>query len=379
MLVAENHLKERVNLSRLTQEEINDYKKEQWFCSACHSEVIIKNGQVIRPHFAHKARQMCEAFSENESEEHLKGKTLIATNCETYGIPYEVEAYLPELQQRPDVLINGKIAIEFQCSSLSIERFKERSEAYLAHDYQVVWLLGNNFHLKKHLSTLQKQFIYFSVSSGFYMWELDVTKETIYLDYFLTKLPLELVYKRRYFSLHHTSLIDILAFPNKQLMKENWRTLSSKNYNEQQKKWNQQLNLKQPKIMLLQSFFYEKGHNLREISDLYFFPSFLTPLLMEEELILRFLLHTYLLDKGKGNLEEILLFIKEEYSFPVFVLVGEDKLLSYCLSLYLTYLRNQGLVRVEGKTYFLVKKVNSTTTFKYEILWLPLKYGMISK
>ena len=42
----------------------------------------------------------------------------------------EIEAYIPEFKQRPDLLVNDKIAIEIQCSHLSMKRLKERTENY---------------------------------------------------------------------------------------------------------------------------------------------------------------------------------------------------------------------------------------------------------
>lgn len=67
-------------------------------------------------------------FSENESEEHLKGKELIANNCDKYGIEYEVEAFLPELNQRPDVLIQEKLPLNFSVALLVLNDLKrERS------------------------------------------------------------------------------------------------------------------------------------------------------------------------------------------------------------------------------------------------------------
>lgn len=48
MLVAENDLKEKCFISKLTSEEIKKAKKEKWFCPGCHSQVIIKSGKVNR-------------------------------------------------------------------------------------------------------------------------------------------------------------------------------------------------------------------------------------------------------------------------------------------------------------------------------------------
>lgn len=379
MLVAENDLKEKCFISKLTSEEIKKAKKEKWFCPGCHSQVIIKSGKVNRSHFAHKTRETCDLFSENESEEHLKGKELIANNCDKYGIEYEVEAFLPELNQRPDVLIQEKIAIEFQCSALSLERFKERTESYLNNGYQVIWLLGEKFHLKNKLSALQKQFIYFSESKGFYMWECSVEKEEISLVYFLVSTFLELHFKRQTYSLNHFSFLDLISLPNQVLKKERQITLSIKNYEEQQYKWNQQLTSKQPKTMELQAYLYKNGQNLRCIDTEFFYPSFLTPLLMEEELRLRYLIYDYLITNKNVTYTELLEYLKEKENFSNYSLVSQEKLLGYCLSLYLCFLKEQHIIRVDEPGTFTIINKETTKEVKWEILWLPLKYVMISK
>ena len=71
----------------------------------------------------------------------------------------QVEAYLPTLKQRPDLLI-GKIAIEIQCSPLPIKRLVERTETYQTHGYQVVWILGERLVPKDKLTQLTKQFTF---------------------------------------------------------------------------------------------------------------------------------------------------------------------------------------------------------------------------
>lgn len=378
MLIAENDLKEKCFISKLTSEEIKKAKKEKWFCPGCHSQVIIKSGKVNRSHFAHKTRETCDLFSENESEEHLKGKELIANNCDKYGIEYEVEAFLPELNQRPDVLIQEKIAIEFQCSALSLERFKERTESYLNNGYQVIWLLGEKFHLKNKLSALQKQFIYFSESKGFYMWELDVDNHKIYLDYFITYDSSELFFDRKELCLSALSILEMLnvAYEEIEIKKE---TNPAINYYEQQCKWNRQLNQKLPKTMELQSFFYSKGQNIREMNKIYFLPSFLTPVLFEKELIFRFLVYDYFLKYKSGSANDILNYVVNEYQFEMFPLITTKSLFGYCLSIYCCFLEEQQVIKKDKKSGYRLINEKPTKEVKWEILWLPLKYVMISK
>ena len=379
MLVAENEIGGKIDLTKLSRLEIEDQRKISWYCPGCGSEVIIKNGLVMRPHFSHKQCQSCDSFSENESEEHLLGKEVLAKNCDKFGLTYELEAYLPSIQQRPDILVEGNIAVEFQCSTLSIKRLKERTSSYLQNGYQVIWLLGNNLSFSGSLSELQKQFIFFSPEIGFYLWGLSGKNECIELTYFLSKTPLKWQFKRESFSLNKHSIVDILSCPKTMKKKEMIETDTQANYDKQQEKWNQQLVKKQPGVMRLQSFFYSQGENLGQLNQLYFYPSFLSPLMMEEEYLFRFLVYQYFLLFKAGTLEEILSYVKKEYDFESFTLVERETLLRYCLSIYLCFLKGEHIIEVENECYSYKEKLNNSLKNKKEFLWLPLKYVMISK
>lgn len=69
--------------------------------------------------------------------------------------PVFLEAYLPRLRQRPDILL-ANLAIEIQCSRLSHQRFIERTQNYLNNSYQVWWILGNSFLGQSQFSLIEK-------------------------------------------------------------------------------------------------------------------------------------------------------------------------------------------------------------------------------
>lgn len=150
MLIALNGKKEQIVADKKL------CKRDTYHCPACQRRVHLKAGSTMRPHFAHYKKEACATFSEGETEEHLLGKQQLYDWLVGLGHSVEMEAYLPELMQRPDLLLEGKIAIEFQCSGLSIERVKERTEGYLSNGYKVVWILGNQFTYKKKLTAFQK-------------------------------------------------------------------------------------------------------------------------------------------------------------------------------------------------------------------------------
>lgn len=155
-----------------------------FYCPACGAAVTLKKGRIMRPHFAHIRLQDCHYFSENESAEHLQLKAeLYVSLSQTQEVG--VERILPDLGQVADLLVNGKLALEVQCSRLSKERLYQRTVGYQNHDIQVLWLLGKKLWLSNRINALQKQFLYFSQNMGFHIWELDSEKRQISLHYMI--------------------------------------------------------------------------------------------------------------------------------------------------------------------------------------------------
>ncbi len=153
MLIATNEKNNQI----LADKELN--KSEIYYCPSCQSPVHLKVGTVMRAHFAHYQKEACDVFSEGETEEHIMGKQQLFDWLVNLGYEVEMEAYLPQLMQRPDLLMKWgkkKIAIEFQCSSISIEKVKERTEGYLTNGYKVIWVLGEQYAYKRKQTAFQK-------------------------------------------------------------------------------------------------------------------------------------------------------------------------------------------------------------------------------
>ena len=134
-------------------------KGENYSCPACQQRVYLKQGAVMRPHFAHFKAEACAAFSEGETAEHLEGKVQLREWLKRLNVCVEMEAYLPELKQRPDLLVvKGKrrIAIEFQCSGIAVEKVEERTRGYRQAGIEVVWVLGEQLAGQRKLTAFQK-------------------------------------------------------------------------------------------------------------------------------------------------------------------------------------------------------------------------------
>ncbi|MDT2829935.1 competence protein CoiA family protein [Vagococcus carniphilus] len=382
MLIAKSQSGKMMDLSLKKKSDIQALKKKKWYCPSCQEVVIIKNGNVMCSHFAHKQKSDCSSFSENESKEHLLGKKLIAENCKKFGIPYELEAFLPDLKQRPDILVANKYAIEFQCSPLSILRFKERTATYQDNGYQVIWILGEKLHLTSKPTKLQRNFIYLSKELGYYLWELDVVKKQIKNNYFLVATSKKLLRKEKKWKLSHVNFLQILAFSNQKKEQQFYELETEIELFHQLGQWNHQLNQRMPKEMFLQQYFYSKRLNLRELPCELMLPSYKSVLFQEKELILRHATYELLMNKKEVTKEQIyekVFQIFKEEEMESYLLVGKRRLIKYHVSLYLCFLLQSGLVIKKENTFsFQIKRLNIRQIEK-EILGIPLKYVMINK
>lgn len=384
MLIAKSQSGEMMDLSFKNKGDIHSLKKKKWYCPSCHETVIIKNGDVMCSHFAHKQKSDCFSFSENESKEHLLGKKIIAENCEKFGVPYELEAFLPDLKQRPDILIAKKYAIEFQCSPLSISRFKERTATYQENGYQVIWILGKKLHLISKLTKLQKHFIYLSKEVGFFLWELDVVEKQMRNKYFLIATSKQLLREEKKWDLEdaNSNILHILAFPNQKKKEQFYEIETEFEFFYQVGQWNHQLNQRMPKEMLLQQYFYLKHLNLRELPCELMLPSYKSVLFQDKELILRHAIYELLMNRKevtRGQIYRRALQVFKEHEIEEYLLVGKKKLIKYHVSLYLCFLIQSGiLIKKENVFSFQAKELNIKQIRK-EFLGIPLKYVMINK
>lgn len=141
-------------------------------CIQCNEQVILKNGIIKTPHFAHTRNASCtQTFSEGESEDHLKGKLHLYEFLQNHSSPVQLEAYLPSLHQRPDLFVRSEpypIAIEFQCSQISATVIQQRTAGYIENQIFPIWILRtptiSDFPLQEigpmQFSAYRQQFFY---------------------------------------------------------------------------------------------------------------------------------------------------------------------------------------------------------------------------
>jgi len=153
IFIAKRENGEKIHLLYNCNEELlrRMRQQERFFCVACGKEVQMKLGKQKSWHFAHKKVDSCLAFYEAESTYHMHGKELLYRWFKRQNFQVDIEYYLPEIKQRPDIFVERagrKIAIEYQCANLAIEQLYKRTYSYWRAGIQVIWIVGGN-QLKK--------------------------------------------------------------------------------------------------------------------------------------------------------------------------------------------------------------------------------------
>jgi competence protein CoiA len=121
-----------------------------FFCPECEEEVILKQGSIILPHFAHFPEASC-AYGTGKSDQHRRAKYEIYETLKAHPdvSHLKVERYLKEV--RPDIsfLWQGKwrVAIEIQISAISPEEIAHRTRCYAAKNIWVLWMIPSHHKL----------------------------------------------------------------------------------------------------------------------------------------------------------------------------------------------------------------------------------------
>ena len=244
-------------------------RKESYSCPGCQGVVLLRHGQVMCPHFAHKSLQDCQFFSENESAQHLSLKAALYKSLVNHGERVWIEKVLPEMGQIADLFVGDSLALEVQCSRLPQQRLRERTRAYHQAGYEVRWLLGEDLWLGQRLTGLQRDFLYFTAKIGFHLWELDWKREEIRLKYLIYEdIFGKVYYLTKAWSLTE-NLMAVLRFPYQAEKVENYQVTQRNNVSQVIQR---ELMGKNPRWMRRQEEAYLKGMNLLSLSDQDFFP-----------------------------------------------------------------------------------------------------------
>lgn len=194
MLIAQDPHHQLVNASQAG-------RQIPYICPGCQGPVRLKRGSVMTAHFAHFQGSDCQVFSEGETHEHVTGKQQLAAWFAASGYSVQLEAGLTALHQRPDLLVQTDVtpplAIEFQCSPLSVTRLAARTHGYWQHGYQVLWILGQPYQRKLRSTSKALKFLQYHPHWGVHLLFWQVETASLQLIHHILTLDAEpLTYQR---------------------------------------------------------------------------------------------------------------------------------------------------------------------------------------
>ncbi|APX72284.1 hypothetical protein M5C72_03855 [Companilactobacillus allii] len=185
--------------------------EDQYFCANCNRPVkLIRNDN--NSFFRHE--NACNN-EENERSIHKKGKKLIVDALKIIGYKdITLEHYLKTIKQRPDIMIDQRIVIEYQCAKINIDKLMNRVESYHALGITNIWILGGEY-LSNKLYRVHMKFISYNLNWGFYLLMLDSEHDQISLFYGIRFFgPFNKVqYKRKIFLIE--DILELLEFKPK--------------------------------------------------------------------------------------------------------------------------------------------------------------------
>ena len=120
--------------------------KHVYFCPVCGERVILRAGEKVIAHFAHAKDADCPTIGGGEGAYHEQGKLRLYQWLRNQGLKVKLESYVPEIRQRPDLLVHvqdKRIAIEYQCVKIATEEIISRTTGYQQAGIHVLWILGD--------------------------------------------------------------------------------------------------------------------------------------------------------------------------------------------------------------------------------------------
>lgn len=134
------------------------HEDTSFYCPDCGERLIRKVGKVKIPHFAHRCSGDCHGLSEGETPEHLELKQLFFSWGNQFEDDWKLESPLSDLPQRPDLLQN-KLAVEIQCSSIKGARLVERMAGYRQQGYKIGGCWERNYGLRTSFQPCKNNFV----------------------------------------------------------------------------------------------------------------------------------------------------------------------------------------------------------------------------
>lgn len=141
---------------------------QNYYCCHCDKKVKLILTET-RKYFRHINKVDNDI---NERTVHVEGKNILHKAFVSMGYGVVDEVYLPKAKQRPDLLINQKLVIEYQCAKLNVHILEQRVNGYQQMGISSIWILGGTY-LAPKVSREHLKFLNYDNELGFYLLMLD--------------------------------------------------------------------------------------------------------------------------------------------------------------------------------------------------------------
>jgi len=96
-----------------------------YFCPGCKSRMVLKQGEINIPHFAHPKNRSCaDLFTENKMTEwHLNHQKWFSEDCREVILKADGKKHIADVKK-------GNLIVEFQHSPIKNSVFEERTDFY---------------------------------------------------------------------------------------------------------------------------------------------------------------------------------------------------------------------------------------------------------
>lgn len=113
-------------------------KELHYYCPLCQQKLTLKQGKYKCAHFAHRG---LSCNYKDETYVHYQAKYAIGQRLKHLGFHVEIEPFLQQSKQIPDILVNSKLILEIQCSPITIKQLQLRTNTYESLGYKVIWII----------------------------------------------------------------------------------------------------------------------------------------------------------------------------------------------------------------------------------------------
>lgn len=115
-------------------------KGKAYFCPHCAEAVILRQGTIKRAHFTHMKRN-CRPYHCGETLTHYNAKYRLAQQLQLLGYEVQIEPQIQHSSRIPDLLLNYKVVLELQFSTIPLVELQRRTSNYETLGYTVCWVV----------------------------------------------------------------------------------------------------------------------------------------------------------------------------------------------------------------------------------------------